>query len=275
MYVYVTDNACDSLLFTDNYHSTSSLETDNLPKPETENDAIEAQKKLEKQKQKQVRFRQPAFKDYLEQSDNNMIRDPTKAKVDIFLRLVGALCDQLPQGAPNRDSLQEYAAEWLLDHLEDIDVKKTTPQQGAQVVEALMRILYDDNDVSRVFEDIQSRKNELIDVDFSIYRISNISYEERGFRHLNLLLAWARKMSFHNEEKMSFRALQGIENLLKDPRCVLEQLARGHLVRWTEKMTYREARISYNFICRALWLVCEPQGPFLDKCTRKLLTGKD
>lgn len=204
-----------------------------------------------------------------------MIRDPIKAKVDIFLKLVGALCDRLPQGAPNRDSLQEYAAEWLLDHLEDIDVKKTTPQQGAQVVEALMRILYNDNDVSRVFEDIQSRKNELIDVDFSIYRVSNEFFEEPGFRHLNLLLAWARKMSFHNEEKMSFRALQGIERLLKDPRYVLVELARSHLMRWTEKMTYREARISYNFICRALWLVCEIQSPFLGKCMRKILTRKD
>lgn len=265
----------DSLLFTDNYHSTSSLEIDALPKPETENDAIEAQKKLEKQKQKEVRFRQPAFRDYLEQSNNNMIRDPIKAKVDIFLKLVGALCDQLPQGATNRDSLQDYAAEWLLDHLEDIDVKKTTPQQGAQVVEALMRILCDDNNVSRVFEDIQSRRNELLDVSFGIYRISNVSYERPGFEHRNLLLAWAKKMSFHNEEKLSFRAAQGIESLLKDSRNVLAQLARGHLVRWTDKMTYREARISYNFICRALWLVCEPSGPFLRKCTRKLLTWKD
>jgi hypothetical protein len=186
-----------------------------------------------------------------------MIRDPIKAKVDIFLKLVGILCDQLPQGAPSRDSLQEYAAEWLLAHLEDINVKNTTPQQGAQVVEALMRILYNENDVSRVFEDIQSRKNELHDVDFGIYAISNLSYEERGFRYLNLLLAWARKMSFHNEEKMSSRAQEGIEKLLKDPRYVLEHLGRGHLVRWTEKMTHREAKISYNFICRALWLVCE------------------
>lgn len=252
-----TDNSLESLLYTDNYRSTSLPESDNSPKPETENDAIEAQKKLEKNKQKQVRFRQPAFKDYLEQSINNMIRDPTKAKVDIFLKLVGILCDQLPQGASIRDSLQEYAAEWLLAHLEDIDVKSTTPQQGAQVVEALMRILYNDNDVSRVFEEIQSRKNELLDVDFSIYGISNVSYEERGFRHLNLLLAWARKMSFHNEEKLSPRAQEGIEKLLKDSRFVLENLARGHLVRWTEKMTYREAKISYNFICRALWMVCE------------------
>ena len=252
-----TDNAMKSLLYTDNYSSTSSPESDISPKPETENDAIEAQKKLERNKQKQVRFRQPAFKDYLEQSNNNMIRDPTKAKVDIFLKLVGILCDQLPQGAPNRDSLQEYAAEWLLAHLEDIDVKSTTPQQGAQVVEALMRILYDDNDVSRVFEEIQSRKNELQDVEFSFYSISNVSYEERGFRHLNLLLSWARKMSFHNEEKLSPKAQEGIEKLLKDSRFVLENLARGHLVRWTEKMTYREAKISYNFIRRALWMVCE------------------
>lgn len=186
-----------------------------------------------------------------------MIRDPTKAKVDVFLKLVDILCDQLPQGAPNRDSLQEYAAEWLLDHLEDIDVKKTTPQQGAQVVEAIMRILYDENDVSRVFEEIQSRINELYDVYFSIYGLSNIPYEERGFRHLNLLLTWARKMSFHNEEKLSPRAQEGIEKLLKDSRCVLERLARGHLTRLTEKMTYREAKISYNFICRSLWMVCE------------------
>ncbi|QGA21108.1 hypothetical protein EYB26_008818 [Talaromyces marneffei] len=243
-----------SLLYTDNYRTTSSPEIDTSPKPETENDAIEAQKRRDKNKQKQVRFRQPAFRDYLEQSSNNMIRDPVKAKVDIFLKLVGILCDQLPQGAPNRDSLQEYAADWLLDHLEDIHVKNTTPQQGAQVVEALMRILYNDNDVSRVFEEIQSRRSDLHDVDFGIYAISNLPYEERGFRHLNLLLAWARKMSFHNEEKMSTRAQEGIEKLLKDTRSVLEHLARGHLVRWTERMTYGEAKISYNFICRALWL---------------------
>ncbi len=103
-----------------------------------------------------------------------------RQKVDIFLKLVGILCDQLPQGAPNRDSLLEYPAEWLLAHLEDIDaLRDMTPQQGAQVVEAPMRILYNDNEVSRVFEEIQSRKNELQDVEFSIYGISNVSTKNK------------------------------------------------------------------------------------------------
>ncbi|EED13718.1 SD08430p [Talaromyces stipitatus ATCC 10500] len=239
-----------------------------VPDKETENenaDAIAAKLRAEKDKQKQVRFRQPAFKDYLEQSSNNMIRDPIRANVDIFLKLVGILCDQVPQGAASRESLQEYAAEWLIDHLNDISAKDTTPQQGAQVVEALMRILYNDNDVSRVFEEISRRKNENQEVqyDMDFYFISTDTALSN--QNLDLLLSWARKMSFHDEEKLSSRAQEGIEKLLKDPRDVLEHLARGHLARWTEKMTYREARISYNLIHQALW-----QKPTDIKKTRKL-----
>lgn len=227
----------------------------NAPKLECDTEteeAAQAWQRLQKNKEKQVRFRQPAFKDYLEQSNNSMIRDPISAKVNIFLKLVGILCDQSSQGLWGREGLQEYAADWLLAHLEDVDVKKTTPQQGAQVVEALMRILQDQNDVSRIFEEIQSRKSELEEAYYDIYSMSTRPEDLRGYKNLNLLLSWARKMSFHNEEKMSFNALQGIETLLKDPENALKFLADGHIMRWTEKMTFREAMISYNFIWRAL-----------------------
>ncbi|RAH81654.1 hypothetical protein BO86DRAFT_96267 [Aspergillus japonicus CBS 114.51] len=255
------EGTLSSLLYTINYQpvdaQTSAVAKEGQPEgPITE--AARLEKKISESKQQQVLFRQPAFRDYLEQSVNNMIPDPIESRVFFFLKLGGILCDRDPQGANLRKALQEYAAQWFLQHLKDISVKHTTPKQGLQIVEALARILTNENDVCRVFEELrQKQDDDNADVDFDLYDMST-DLDKSGGYNLKVLMAWARKMSFHDEEGLSPRAKAWVEKIIMQPGSVLEQLAQGHIESWTEKVTYNEAKIPYKFICRALW----PTGNF-------------
>ncbi|KIW74016.1 hypothetical protein, variant [Phialophora macrospora] len=206
-------------------------------------DAAEASKV----KPEYVSFRQPAFREHLETPDNKMIEDPMQEKIDIFVTLCKILCDRDAAGASARKALQEYAATTFIQHLRDIDIKKTTSKQGKDVVEALARVLTNDNDVCAVFE-----ANANFFDDFDLYEITETDTPRR-WETAGELLAWAKKMHFHEEEELSPRARAWVEATIRAPQKVLETLGRGHLSNWALKMTAQDASTPYRLAYRALY----------------------
>ncbi|PYI02494.1 hypothetical protein BO78DRAFT_463945 [Aspergillus sclerotiicarbonarius CBS 121057] len=240
-----------SLLYTINYRpadtQTRAMDREGQP-DDLVATAARLEKKMNDTKQQQVLFRQPAFRDYLEQSKNNMIPRPIESRVFFFLRLAGILCDRNPQGIKLRGALQP--------------VKDTNPKHGLQIVEALARVLSNENDVCRVFEELHGKQHHGRGLRFDLYNMSTESdwMNRQGSENLKLLKAWARKMSFHDEVGLSERAKSWVEKMIMEPGSVLERLARGHIESWTEKRTHIEAEALYNLICCAL----QPTGNFSD-----------
>jgi hypothetical protein len=200
-----------------------------------------------------VSFRQPAFKDHLEKASRKMIEDPLQEKVAIFLTLCGILCDREASTATARAELQQYAVTYVIRHLEDIDVKQATPQQGRDVVEALARLLSNENDVCAVFEVVAARSN-MGTVYYDLYDefdVQNLAEHETASK----LLAWAKKMNFYDEQELSNRARDWVNSMIRTPQRMLETLGRGHLENLAQKVTVRSATFPHLLAHRALLTV--------------------
>jgi hypothetical protein len=202
-----------------------------------------------------VTFRQAAFREYLEKDKNELIPEPLKAKVSFFVKLTNLLCGKDTESAGLRDNFQDYAARWFMKHLKAIDVKKTDPPEGRQIVEALARVFRNEGNVSRIFEDLSSQGDDEHAYVADVYDIS-VEQGETGFEKLTVLQEWAKKMDYHNEEDLTSQAKEWVNNTILYPRKMLDNLAQGHFQRWTETKTYEEAKVPYNFLCRVLQLVC-------------------
>jgi hypothetical protein len=203
---------------------------------------------LSESKHEYVSFRQPACSEYLETPGNEMIGQPTDAKVYIFLGLCSILCDRDPIHSRSREALQEYATSNLVQHLKDIDIKATSPQQGRDVVGALSRVMTNENDVALVFEKVTSP------LDFDLYD-SFSTPRPNSSETAGVLLAWAKKMSFHEEEQLSHNARDWVDATIQDPGKILEHLARGHLESWAQKVTAENALIPCQLAYRILYTV--------------------
>lgn len=102
-----------------------------------------------------------------------MIEDPLQEKVNIFKTLCAILSSGSADGDPLRKRLQSYACRELIRHLDDIDVKATSSEQGRDVVEGIVRVLCNENDVCSVFETV-FRDSNRFSVDFDLYESSGL-----------------------------------------------------------------------------------------------------
>lgn len=218
-----------------------------------EDPLLKADKEFEA-RQSVVRFQVPVFKEYLEKSDeeaykNKMIDSPLQSKVEIFVRLCAILCDSDSRSK----SLQEYATSYFIQHLRDINMKVCDAFQCRDVVEALARVLDNDNNVSLVIERVMKRRRGK-DVEFDLYDPSSES--PAASQHLNMLRTWAVKMSLHKDEvKLTKGANNWVEKTIKEPASLFEKLALGHLESWAKQVTVEGATVPYKLAYRALHTV--------------------
>lgn len=89
--------------------------------------------------------------------------------------------------------LHKYAASNFVNHLLDTDPIATTPQQGKDVVEWLSRVLSNENNVCAILEAVMHEKND--------YYVSYPLYDELDAA--KRILAWAKKMSFFEDEELA------------------------------------------------------------------------
>ena len=205
-------------------------------------------------KEQMVTFRQAAFREHLEKTKSDLIPDPLKSKVFLFVKLTNILCGGDTDSSGLRDVWQHYAARWLIEHLRYIDVKATKPPEGCEVVEALTRIFRNEGNVSRVFENYSTQSDYDHDTGLDIYDLS-VDPETAGGRVLKMLQEWAKKMNFHDEEELSSQAREWVICTIHEPRKMLDKLLQGHYQQWIETKTYEEAKVPHELICRALRLV--------------------
>jgi len=189
-----------------------------------------------------VEFRQPALKAHMDNPVNKMIEDPLKAKVQIFTTLCKVLCDNNASEAESRKVLHRYAASNLVNHLLDIDLIATTPQQGKDVVEWLSKVLTNENNVCAIFETVLHEKDDYY-VSFSLYDESDTAKR---------ILAWAKKMSFFEDEELTDTAREWIEATVKDSGKLFEPLAKGHVENLSKKVLAEEAWQPYRLAYHAL-----------------------
>jgi hypothetical protein len=130
-----------------------------------------------------------------------------KAKVQIFTTLCKVLCDNNASEAESRKVLHKYAASNLVNHLLDIGLIATTPQQGKDVVEWLSKVLNNENNVCAIFETVMHDKDDYY-VSFSLYDESDTAKR---------ILAWAKKMSFFEDEELTIPPGSGLRLLSKTP----------------------------------------------------------
>jgi len=201
-----------------------------------------------------VFFRQAAFKEYLEAKKNTLIENPIQQRVNIFVILCEILCGQTASGDPSRQSFREYATVTLMEHFRDIDIKQTTPQQSADVVEALSRVLSNDNNVCAIFEEAIARLGRTW-VEFDLYGTFRTDTMYGRWERANTLLVWAKKLHYHEEEELSPRARGWVEASIKAPQTMLETLGRGHLENWAQAVTVQDATVPHNLAIRALLTV--------------------
>ncbi|KAI1618219.1 hypothetical protein EDD36DRAFT_425886 [Exophiala viscosa] len=215
-----------------------------------------------------ISFRQPAVREYLERGDNGMIEDALQEKIGIFQVLCDVLCNANAEDlSPISHKVQEYAAANVIQHLADIDIKSSNPEQGAKVVEAISRIMTNKNDACIVFESVMERQGYYDYVYFDLYEPFDASDMFSG-QPAALLLAWAKKMSFHDDEELTVSARDWVAATIKAPQNMLETLGRGHLDNMARQVTWKDARVPYRLAFRALFTtrlfigsVEQPLGP--------------
>ncbi|KAK6383911.1 hypothetical protein LTS17_003203 [Exophiala oligosperma] len=207
-----------------------------------------------------VSFRQPAIRDFIEAEGNDMIEDPLQEKVNIFKTLCAILSSGSADGDPLRKRLQSYACRELIRHLDDIDVKATSSEQGRDVVEGIVRVLCNENDVCSVFE-TAFRDSYRFSVDFDLYESSGLGI----FNMAGKLTAWAKKMNFHDEEDLSLDATDWVEASIIMPQRMLETLGCGHLENWVKAVTVSEATVPYMLAYRCLYIVGIFEDPALKR----------
>ncbi|OQV10292.1 hypothetical protein CLAIMM_14312 [Cladophialophora immunda] len=215
-----------------------------------------------------VFFRQAAFKEYLEGNKNNMIGNPVQERVNIFITLCEILCGQNAIGHSSRQSFREYATVTFVEHFKDIDIRQTTPKQSADVVEALSRVLTNDNNVCAVFEEVMDRLGRDY-VEFDLYDTFRPDTIFGSWKRANKLLVWAKKLHFYEEEELSSRARDWVEASIKAPQKMLETLGHGHLENWARAVTEQDATVPYILACRALSTTGLPGVVYAEK------TGKE
>lgn len=205
-----------------------------------------------------ISFRQPALNEYLEKGDNGMIEDSLQEKIDIFKVLCDVLCNSNAEEPSTREGhqVQEYAAVNLIQHLADIDIKKSKPEQGAMVVEAISRVMTNENNASTVFETVMDRQGNHDIVDFDLYEPFD-ALDTFSAQAAAILLAWAKKMSFHDEAELSWPAREWVAAIIKTPQNMLEALGRGHLETMARQVTWKDARVPYRLAYRALYTVSD------------------
>lgn len=195
-----------------------------------------------------IDFRQPPLKEHLEKTTNEMIGNIESAKIEIFTKLCDVLCDSNPATLHAREMLHEYATKYLLDHLLDINPTRVDGNQSKLVVEALARVLTNENEVCTIFEAMEK---------YADY-VSCPLYEE-GLGHKRIV-TWAKKMSFHEEEELSDVAQNWMEDTIKDPSKIFEHLARGHITSLSKTVDENRAKISFKLAHQALSTVSKEQN---------------
>jgi len=138
--------------------------------------------------------------------------------------------------------LHKYAASNLVNHLLDIDLIATTPQQGKDVVEWLSKVLNNENNVCAIFETVMHDKDDYY-VSFSLYDESDTAKR---------ILAWAKKMSFFEDEELTDTAREWTEATIKDSGKLFESLAKGHVENLSKKVLAEEAWQPYRLAYHAL-----------------------
>ena len=172
---------------------------------------------MKRAQRQQISFRQPAFREFLANGDNDVIQDPNEVKMEIFVTICNILCDRDFAGAGSRRILQPYAVDTFMKHLRDIDIKdidvkhkdgqNRKAKQGQDVVEALSRVLRNDNDVCLVYERVINQKDPYLpaSVKFDLYDPRQSPWiEEDGSPDVIALWAyWAKKMKLHGALELS------------------------------------------------------------------------
>lgn len=209
-------------------------------------DTVENEPKPFDPKLEIIEFRQPALKEHLEKIDNKLIPDPSKAKVRIFTRLCDILCDSGPAEVESRESFHKYATSYFIEHLLDIDAMTASPTQGKEVVEALSRVLRNEENVCIIFETVMKEKNDLY-FRFQLYD------DNHAFRRI---LGWAKKMSFHDDEDLSWQAQLWVDSSIQDPLKMFESLASGHIESLSKQFVAEDAWIPCRLALQALARVC-------------------
>ncbi|KAK5022406.1 hypothetical protein LTS07_010066 [Exophiala sideris] len=200
-----------------------------------------------------ISFRQPAVKEYLERGDNGMIEDSLQEKIGIFMVLCDVLCSgKAEDPSSSSHQVQEYAAFNLIQHLADIDIKRTNPEQGARVVEAIAQVMTNRHNACAAFESVMDRQIYYDLAYFDLYEPFDASDMFSG-QPAALLLAWAKKMSFHDEEELTVSAREWVATTIRTPQNMLEALGRGHLDHMARQVTWKDARIPYKMTYRALF----------------------
>jgi hypothetical protein len=195
-----------------------------------------------------VEFHHSELKEFLldpTQKRNDLIGDLTVAKVKIFVTLCSILCDRSESKMGSRKTLHRYATLYFRDHLLEIDPKKTDAQQGRDVVDALSRVMTNENNVCSIFESVM---DEELDSDF-FYLLFPLYDDEEIARPV---ITWARMMSFHDDEYLKEWADRWVSETIKDPRRIFRNLARGHLENLSKEVTAEKARLPYAMALRAL-----------------------
>lgn len=238
------------------------LEEDTISMADRQTEAVEkvtnvasSQSDINRMACQQVVFRQSVLQDRLKQpnqtqkQEDQLIPDPLEAKVYIFETLAAILCDRRPEDQELRDGLQEYASKWLLAHLRDISIQETDAEQSLRVLEALMRVLNNENHVCRVFEIVaQQRMDTFAQIDLYLTGPTDVNANR------SLLVKWANKMGLHSDDA-SEETILWAQRTVIEPKKALDQLAYGHFVSWCQRVTIRRAFTSFLLLDRTLWLV--------------------
>jgi hypothetical protein len=214
----------------------------------------DATRTLNNSKLRVVEFCQSALKLHLANQPNKMIGDPLKAKVQIFTTLCSILCDSSSSEEESRKALHKYAVSYFLSHLLDIDHRAKASGQESNAVDALSRTVVDglsrvfanQNNVCSIFEDAV-REKKYYSMGFPLYDDSDAAKR---------ILAWAKKMSFLEDDDLTDIAKEWIEATIKDPGKMFEMLARGHVENLCKKVVADQAWEPFLLAFRALYGVC-------------------
>lgn len=144
-----------------------------------------------------------------------------------------------------------------------VDIGTSKANQGQDVVEALSRVLRNENDVCTVFEKVMSQSDPWAQssVSFDLYDASQSPWNMQSEVSdvVTFWAFWAKKMSFHGEVDLTDAAKMWVEATIKEPRKRLQNLGRGHLKSLTRKRAVKGAKIPYRLAYRALHLVSRPE----------------
>ncbi|PGH06161.1 hypothetical protein GX51_02549 [Blastomyces parvus] len=175
-----------------------------------------------------LQFLDRSLRDYFRSADvgeSTLRTKPSSAHLTMFATCVDVICGRYNSAyEAGENQLKDYAINFWVDHLLELDPLSTTEPDLVRVIESLFLILNNENNAAKELESGPD------------YRELFGKTVKRQNKFLSSVSTWVRRASTLENYRLTDGAKSWIESAVQSPLKIMVPLAHGHISNWFQEI---------------------------------------